>query len=41
MGKGSVVGQRILEHPDVTAVTFTGSVSTGRRIAATCVASDP
>ncbi len=41
MGKGSVVGQRILEHPDVTAVTFTGSVSTGRRIAATCVACDP
>lgn len=41
MGKGSVVGQRILEHPDVTAVTFTGSVSTGRRIAATAVGCDP
>jgi len=33
MGKGSVVGQAILESPDVNAVTFTGGVSTGKRVA--------
>jgi aldehyde dehydrogenase (NAD+) len=36
MGKGSVVGQAILDSPDVNAVTFTGSVATGRRVAAAC-----
>ena len=41
MGRGSEVGQAILEHPDVAAVSFTGSVATGRRVAAACVASDP
>jgi aldehyde dehydrogenase (NAD+) len=41
MGRGSVVGQAIIDHPDVTAISFTGSVSTGRRIAASCVASNP
>jgi aldehyde dehydrogenase (NAD+) len=41
MGRGSEVGQAILEHPDVSAVSFTGSVATGRRVAATCIASDP
>ena len=41
MGRGSVVGQAILESPDVAAVSFTGSVATGRRVAAACVASDP
>ena len=41
MGRGGEVGQAILEHPDVTAVSFTGSVATGRRVAAACVASDP
>jgi aldehyde dehydrogenase (NAD+) len=41
MGRGSVVGQAILESPDVNAVTFTGSVSTGRMVAAACVASIP
>ena len=30
MGSGSVVGQTLIEHPDVAAVSFTGSVSTGR-----------
>lgn len=34
MGKGSVVGQVILDSPDVDAITFTGSVSTGKRVAA-------
>ena len=33
MGKGSVVGQAMLESPDVNAVSFTGSVSTGRIVA--------
>jgi aldehyde dehydrogenase (NAD+) len=41
MGRGSVVGQAILEHKDVAAVSFTGSVPTGRRIAEACIASDP
>jgi aldehyde dehydrogenase (NAD+) len=41
MGSGSVVGQTLIEHPDVAAVSFTGSVSTGRRIAQACVASTP
>src|SRR5690606_40230114 len=33
MGRGSVVGQAMLESPDVDAVTFTGGVSTGKRVA--------
>jgi alpha-ketoglutaric semialdehyde dehydrogenase len=41
MGKGSVVGQAIIDSPDVTAISFTGSVNTGRRIAAQCVAAAP
>jgi acyl-CoA reductase-like NAD-dependent aldehyde dehydrogenase len=41
MGSGSVVGQAMLEHPDVAAVTFTGSVATGARVAQACVASSP
>jgi acyl-CoA reductase-like NAD-dependent aldehyde dehydrogenase len=41
MGSGSVVGQTMIEHPDVAAVSFTGSVQTGHKIAQTCVASLP
>jgi len=41
MGRGSEVGQAILEHRDVNAVSFTGSVETGRRVAQACVAGDP
>ncbi|MBY0363901.1 MAG: aldehyde dehydrogenase family protein, partial [Phreatobacter sp.] len=41
MGRGSVVGQAMLEHPDVAAISFTGSVATGRRVAAACVAATP
>ena len=41
MGRGSVVGQALLEHKDVHAISFTGSVPTGRRIAAACIASNP
>jgi acyl-CoA reductase-like NAD-dependent aldehyde dehydrogenase len=37
MGKGSVVGQAMLDSPDVDAITFTGSVSTGKRVAAASV----
>lgn len=36
MGQGSVVGQAMLEHPDLDAITFTGSVGTGKRVAAAC-----
>jgi aldehyde dehydrogenase (NAD+) len=36
MGRGSVVGQAILEAKRLDAVTFTGSVATGRRVAAAC-----
>ena len=34
MGKGSVVGEALVNHPDVAAISFTGSVATGQRIAA-------
>ncbi|PZW50886.1 aldehyde dehydrogenase (NAD+) [Humitalea rosea] len=37
-GKGSIVGDAIVNSPDVDAVTFTGSVGTGRAIAQKCVA---
>ena len=37
MGRGSTVGQRICDHPGIAAITFTGSVPTGRRIAASCI----
>jgi len=33
MGKGSIVGRTMLESPDVNAVTFTGSIATGRIVA--------
>jgi aldehyde dehydrogenase (NAD+) len=36
MGRGSVVGQALLDHKHVDAITFTGSVATGRRVAAAC-----
>lgn len=35
-GKGSVVGRRLAEHPDVAKVSFTGSTEVGRAIAAEC-----
>ncbi|HXH46883.1 MAG TPA: aldehyde dehydrogenase family protein [Bradyrhizobium sp.] len=41
VGSGSVVGQTLLEHPDVAAISFTGSVQTGRKIAQACVLSNP
>jgi len=36
MGRGSTVGQRLVDHPDVDAISFTGSVPTGRGIAVRC-----
>ncbi|CAN1550177.1 PutA NAD-dependent aldehyde dehydrogenases [Paracoccaceae bacterium] len=36
IGKGSVVGQAMLESPDVDGISFTGSVGTGRRVAEAC-----
>ncbi len=36
MGRGSVVGEAIVTHPDISAISFTGSVATGHRIAETC-----
>ena len=41
MGRGSVVGEAMLRHRDVAGISFTGSVATGRRIAATCIESEP
>ena len=37
MGRGSVVGQVILDSPDVDAITFTGSQATGKRVAAASI----
>ncbi|MBE7732324.1 aldehyde dehydrogenase family protein [Devosia faecipullorum] len=37
MGKGSVVGQTMLESPDIAGISFTGSVSTGKRVAAASI----
>jgi aldehyde dehydrogenase (NAD+) len=41
MGKGSEIGSTLIEHPDVSAVSFTGSVGTGRRLGAAAVAATP
>ena len=38
MGRGSVVGEAMLEDPRVDAITFTGSVDTGRKVAAKALA---
>jgi acyl-CoA reductase-like NAD-dependent aldehyde dehydrogenase len=32
VGKGSVVGQRLVEHPDVAKIGFTGSTEVGREV---------
>jgi alpha-ketoglutaric semialdehyde dehydrogenase len=36
MGRGSVVGQVMLSHRDVNAISFTGSVETGAKVAMAC-----
>jgi alpha-ketoglutaric semialdehyde dehydrogenase len=38
MGRGSEVGQVLLEDKRINAISFTGSVATGQRIAQACVA---
>ena len=37
MGRGSVVGDAIVRSPDVDAISFTGSVPTGKNIARTAI----
>ncbi|MDG4892430.1 aldehyde dehydrogenase family protein [Mesorhizobium sp. WSM4976] len=37
MGRGSVVGEAMLDSPDLAGISFTGSTSTGKRIAASSV----
>ena len=39
MGRGRVIGEALVNHPGVAAISFTGSVGVGRGIAAACVAS--
>ncbi len=34
VGKGSLVGQRLIEHPDVAKIAFTGSTEVGRLVMA-------
>lgn len=41
IGRGSEVGAVLLEHRDVAAISFTGSVATGQKVAAACIASRP
>jgi len=41
LGKGSIVGETMIKHPDVAAISFTGSVATGRRVAASAIAATP
>jgi acyl-CoA reductase-like NAD-dependent aldehyde dehydrogenase len=36
MGRGTVVGDAIVNHPDIAAITFTGSVNTGRGVLESC-----
>ncbi|MGD9862021.1 MAG: aldehyde dehydrogenase family protein [Pseudodonghicola sp.] len=36
MGRGSTVGEAIVTHPGIDAVSFTGSVATGQHIAEVC-----
>lgn len=37
MGRGRVIGEALVRHPGVAAISFTGSVGVGRGIAAACV----
>ena len=39
MGRGRVIGEALVQHEDVAAISFTGSVGVGKGIAAACVAS--
>jgi acyl-CoA reductase-like NAD-dependent aldehyde dehydrogenase len=35
-GKGSIIGNALVHHPDVAGISFTGSVQTGAQVAAAC-----
>jgi aldehyde dehydrogenase (NAD+) len=37
MGPGATIGDALVSHPDVAAISFTGSTGVGRRIAERCV----
>ncbi|MET3514771.1 aldehyde dehydrogenase (NAD+) [Pseudacidovorax sp. 1753] len=37
MGRGSVIGNALVQHPGIHAISFTGSVGVGRGIALECV----
>ena len=41
MGSGAAIGDALVSHPAVNAITFTGSVETGRRIAAAAIGNMP
>ncbi|MGB2410998.1 MAG: aldehyde dehydrogenase family protein, partial [Candidatus Puniceispirillaceae bacterium] len=41
MGSGGTIGDALVSHPGVNAITFTGSVETGRRIAASAIGNMP
>lgn len=41
MGKGKIVGEALVNHPGIDAISFTGSVDTGRSIALACISSNP
>ena len=41
MGSGATIGEALVAHPAVNAITFTGSVATGRRIAASAIGNMP
>ncbi len=41
MGRGSEIGETLLTHPDVAAVSFTGSVLTGRKVAQAATTATP
>lgn len=38
MGPGAVIGQAMSEHPGIAAISFTGSVGTGQKVAQSAVA---
>jgi acyl-CoA reductase-like NAD-dependent aldehyde dehydrogenase len=39
MGRGQVIGEALVQHPDIAAISFTGSITVGRGIAEACVKS--
>ena len=41
MGSGATIGDALVSHPAVNAITFTGSVETGRHIAAAAIGNMP